>query len=342
LADALCAMAGTKSEESITPDMIDQAANIAGVSISPHQKQALLSKLNEQRRGYDTIRKLRLANDMPPAFRFDPVINPRFALATESAPVRSRDFSSSGTKIRYGPKCIPAQSDILWVMMEPDIARVAAMVSDPARARILWTLADGRGLPAGELARRAGVTPQTASSHLAMLTRGGFLLMIPQGRHRYYRLTNSRVAHLLESMAAFAPELPKEEGSRCGPELRQARSCYHHLGGHLAVVMTQAFIDHRWLLEDGLSYHLTDFGETRFTDLGIDLARLERSGKILARPCLDWSERRNHLAGELGRAVADCLFENRWILRIGSSRALKLTDLGKDELRRLLDLVWAD
>jgi DNA-binding transcriptional ArsR family regulator len=221
-------------------------------------------------------------------------------------------------------------------MMEPDIAAVAAMVSDPARARILWALADGRGLPAGELARRAGVTPQTASSHLAMLTRGGFLLMIPQGRHRYYRLANARVAHLLESMAAFAPELPNEGGSRCAPELRLARSCYHHLGGRLAVVITQAFVDLGWLLEDGLSYHLTDIGEARFADLGIDLAALKGSGKILARPCLDWSERRNHLAGELGRAVADCLFENRWIRRVAFGRVVRLTELGREELQRQL------
>jgi DNA-binding transcriptional ArsR family regulator len=217
--------------------------------------------------------------------------------------------------------------------MEPDIAAVAAMVSDPARARILWALADGRGLPAGELARRAGVTPQTASSHFAMLTRGGFLLMIRQGRHRYYRLANSRVAQLLESLAAFAPEMPKEGESRCAPELRLARTCYHHLGGR------QAFLDHGWLFEDGLSYHLTDLGETRFTGLGIDLTELRRSGKILARPCLDWSERRNHLAGELERAVAECLFENRWICRVGSSRAVKLTDLGQQELPRELGVV---
>ena len=227
-------------------------------------------------------------------------------------------------------------------MMEPDIAAVAGMVSDPTRARILWALADGRGLPAGELARRAGVTPQTASSHLAMLTRGGFLLMIPQGRHRYYRLANARVAHLLESMAAFAPELPKEGGNRCAPELRLARSCYHHLGGRLAVAITQAVVDHQWLLEDGLSYRLTEVGEARFTDLGIDLAALKRGGKILARPCLDWSERRNHLAGELGRAIADCLFENRWIRRVGFSRVIRLTELGQEELERQLGVVLAE
>ena len=123
------------------------------------------------------------------------------------------------------------------------------------------------------------------------------------------------------------------------PNLRLARTCYHHLGGRLAVVITQGFLDRGWLFEDGLSYHLTDLGETRFTGLGVDLTELKKSGQILARPCLDWSERRNHLAGELGRAVADCLFENRWICRVGSSRVVKLTDLGQRELPRELGVV---
>jgi hypothetical protein len=174
-----------------------------------------------------------------------------------------------------------------------------------------------------------------------MLTRGGFLLMIPQGRHRYYRVANGRVAHLLESMAAFAPELPMEGGSRCAPELRLARSCYQHLGGRLAVVITQAFVDRGWLQEDGLSYHLTEISEARFADLGIDLAALKGSAKILARPCLDWSERRNHLAGELGRAVAECLFGNRWIRRVGFGRVVRLTELGREELQRQLGVALA-
>jgi len=222
--------------------------------------------------------------------------------------------------------------------MEPNIAAVGALVSDPARARILWALADGRGLPAGELARQAGVTPQTASSHLKLLAERGFIFVIPQGRHRYYRLANSRVARLLETMASFAPELPPPTSSRCIPELRQARSCYHHMAGHLAVVVTRAFVDHAWLVEDDLTYHLTSKGESGFTSLGIDLPRLQRSGEILARPCLDWSERRNHLAGALGRGVFDCFVEQQWVRRVASSRALQLTDLGRHELRQNLGL----
>jgi DNA-binding transcriptional ArsR family regulator len=222
--------------------------------------------------------------------------------------------------------------------MEPNIAAVGALISDPARSRILWALSDGRGLPAGELARQAGVTPQTASSHLKMLAERGFVFVIPQGRHRYYRLANSRVARLLESMATFAPELPPPTSSRCDPELRRARSCYHHMGGRLAVVVTRAFVDRAWLVQDDLAYHLTSKGESGFTDLGIDLPRLKRSGEVLARPCLDWSERRNHLAGPLGRAILDCFCEQQWVRRVASGRALRLTDLGRQELWQRLGL----
>ena len=226
--------------------------------------------------------------------------------------------------------------------MEPNIAAVGALISDPARARILWALADGRGLPAGELARQAGVTPQTASSHLKMLTLRGFELVIPQGDHLYYRLMNSRVARLLESMATFAPEMPPATPSRCNPEMRHARSCYHHLAGRLAVVVTKAFVDRSWLVEDDLTYHLTAKGETGFTNLGIDLPSLKRSGEVLARPCLDWSERRNHLAGALGRAVFDCFFEQQWVRRVACSRVLQLTEPGRQELRRHLGLELND
>jgi len=247
---------------------------------------------------------------------------------------QERQFDVGRSVIRSS---LPYRAD-----MEPNIAAVGALVSDPARARILWALADGRGLPAGELARQAGVTPQTASSHLKLLAERGFIFVIPQGRHRYYRLANSRVARLLETMASFAPELPPPTSSRCIPELRQARSCYHHLAGRLAVATTQAFVDRAWLVENELAYHLTPKGETGFTALGIDLPRLKRSGEVFARPCLDWSERRNHLAGALGRAVFDCFFEQQWIRRVASSRVLQLTDLGRQDLRQHLGIELDD
>jgi DNA-binding transcriptional ArsR family regulator len=216
--------------------------------------------------------------------------------------------------------------------MEPDISSLAALISEPARGRILIALLDGRGLPASELAQIAGVTCQTASSHLAKLTEGRLLQVIPQGRHRYYRIANARVAELLESMARFAPR--KET---CRPEAKSpieiARTCYNHLAGHLGVRMTQAMVVRGLLREVGRDYQVVRRGEQWFSALGIDVAALRKSGRVFARQCLDWSERRNHLAGALGTAWADHLFECGWLERIQKTRAVRITELGQRELK---------
>ena len=219
--------------------------------------------------------------------------------------------------------------------MEPDISSVAALISEPARGRILLALLDGRSLPSTELAKRAGITCQTASSHLAKLTEGGLLQVIPQGRHRYYRIANARVAELLESIARFAPR--KET---CPPEPKSlieiARTCYNHLGGSLGVRITEAIVGQGLLREVGRDYQLTKKGAQWFSDLGIDINGLRESGRVFARQCLDWSERRNHLAGALGSALAQHLFEVGWIEHVRESRAVRITELGRRELKRLL------
>jgi DNA-binding transcriptional ArsR family regulator len=219
--------------------------------------------------------------------------------------------------------------------MEPDISSVAALISEPARGQILITLLDGRSLPATELAHRAGITCQTASSHLAKLTEGGLLQVIPQGRHRYYRIANARVAELLESMARFSP---RKETCRAEPKslIEIARTCYNHLAGSLAVRITEAIVGQGLLREVGRDYQVTKKGEQWFPDLGIDIDGLRKSGRVFARQCIDWSERRNHLAGALGSALAQHLFELGWIERVRESRAVRITEIGRRELKRLL------
>jgi DNA-binding transcriptional ArsR family regulator len=219
--------------------------------------------------------------------------------------------------------------------MEPDIACVAALISEPARARILIALLDGRSLPASELAHRAGVTCPTASSHLAKLTVGKLLQVIPQGRHRYYRIANARIAELLESMGRFAPRKETFRSEDKSP-LEKARTCYNHLAGSLAVRITAAIVERGLLREVGRDYQVTTKGAPWFSELGIDLRPLQKSGHMFARQCIDWSERRNHLAGALGSAFADQLFERQWLKRIGESRAVQITDLGSRELKGLL------
>ena len=236
--------------------------------------------------------------------------------------------------IRYGSKCRTGGL-IYRIGMEPDISSLAALISEPSRGRILIALLDGRAFPATELAQRAGITCQTASSHLAKLTEGRLLQVVPQGRHRYYRIANARVAELLESMARFAPR--KEP---CRPELKSpiqiARTCYNHLAGSLGVRITESIVDRGLLREVGRDYQLTKKGAQWFSELGIDTETLRKTGRIFARQCLDWSERRNHLAGALGSALAEHLFENGWIEHVRESRAVRITELGGRELKRRL------
>jgi DNA-binding transcriptional ArsR family regulator len=225
--------------------------------------------------------------------------------------------------------------------MEPDISSLAFLISEPARGRILVALLDGRSLPATELAERAGVTCQTASSHLARLTEGQLLQMIRQGRHRYYRIANARVAELLESMARFAH---KKDSS--GPEgktpIQIARTCYNHLAGSLGVRITEALVNRGHLQEVGRDYYLTPNGVQWFSGLGMAIEPLRKSGRVFARQCLDWSERRNHLAGVLGSALAASLFERDWIKKIPKSRAVRVTAIGRHELKRRLGISCLD
>jgi DNA-binding transcriptional ArsR family regulator len=216
--------------------------------------------------------------------------------------------------------------------MEADISSLAALISEPARGRMLVALLDGRSLPATELAQRAGITCQTASSHLAKLAQGRLLKVIPQGRHRYYRIANARVADLLESMARFAPI---NEVAEPGPKspIQIARTCYNHLAGSLGVRLTEAIVDRKYLRVIGRDYQLTRKGTEWFADLAIDINALRKSGRVFARQCLDWSERRNHLAGALGSALAEQLFERGWTKRLRESRAVQITELGRRELK---------
>jgi DNA-binding transcriptional ArsR family regulator len=225
--------------------------------------------------------------------------------------------------------------DLAYLSMEPDISSLAALISEPARGRMLVALLDGRSLPATELALRAGITCQTASSHLAKLTEGRLLQVVPQGRHRYYRIANARVADLLESMARFAP---RKETCRLEPKspVQIARTCYNHLAGSLGVRITDAIVGRGLLREVGRDYQLPKKGAQWFSELGIDTGALRKSGRVFARQCLDWSERRNHLAGALGSALAEHVFERGWIERVRESRAVRITDLGRRELKRQL------
>ncbi len=233
------------------------------------------------------------------------------------------------------------------------LAETAALVGDPARANMLTALMDGRALTAAELARAAGVAPQTASGHLAQLTEAGLLAMERQGRHRYHRLASPRVAEMLESIMAVAADLGDAGGGRrtrpavVGPRdqaLRRARTCYNHLAGQIAVAMADRMVERGQvdLSPDGGA--LTDDGAVFLRGLGVDLdaatARASRrgGGRVFCRPCLDWSERRPHIAGAVGAALCQTCLSKGWLRRLDGTRAVRVTPAGQIALGRAFEL----
>ncbi|MES1199681.1 MAG: helix-turn-helix transcriptional regulator [Pseudomonadota bacterium] len=218
----------------------------------------------------------------------------------------------------------------------PNIARVAALIGEPARANMLSALADGRALTATELALEAGVSKQTASSHLAKLSDGNLIAAESQGRHRYYRLADADVAHLLEKLMGVA-ERAHPRRIRPGPRepaLRHARICYDHLDGDCGVALYDALVAHKRIAERGGEVAPTKAGRDFFCALGLDLDALASSKRPLCRACLDWSVRRHHLAGALGAALLAHMIEKGWARRRRDSRVLDFTPHGDTAFRR--------
>lgn len=220
----------------------------------------------------------------------------------------------------------------------PDIAMIASLMGDPARANMLMILFNGMALTASELAAEAGVTPQTASSHLAKLVDGGLLALRKQGRHRYYQLANSEVATMIEGMMGLAQRVGHMR-ARTGPKepaLREARVCYDHLAGDRAVALFDALVDRKALdvASDGLA--LTQAGERFIVDFGVDLEAARASRRPLCLACLDWSSRRSHLAGSLGAALLQRFQDIGWARRESGTRIVRFSPKGATKFDRLV------
>jgi DNA-binding transcriptional ArsR family regulator len=212
------------------------------------------------------------------------------------------------------------------------IAEAAFLMGDPARANMLAALMSGEAMTAGELAAHAGVTAQTASGHLARLTEGGLVAVERQGRHRYVRLSSPAVAQVLEGLMALSGHTATKPQRPRGPRddaMRLARSCYDHLAGRLGVAIADAMQRQDLVrLEDGVGL-VTDEGQRFLADFGIDVSGLSRDKRPLCRSCLDWSERRLHLAGRLGAAILDRSTKIGWLVRTPKSRTLRISRAGE-------------
>jgi len=219
----------------------------------------------------------------------------------------------------------------------PNFVGIAALIGDHARAEILTALMGEQALTATELADVAGVTKQTVSTHLAKLVEGRLLTVQSQGRHRYFRLADRDVAQLLESLmgVAFRSGALRARSSPREPALRKARVCYDHLAGELGVLVYDSLEQRRHLVADADGAKLTPQGQRFCRTLGIDVDSLARQRRTLCRACLDWSVRRNHLAGAVGAAILDRCIELGWAKRAKNSRVVNFSAVGENAFRKL-------
>jgi DNA-binding transcriptional ArsR family regulator len=219
-----------------------------------------------------------------------------------------------------------------------NLAEVASLVGDPARANMLAALMDGRALTATELAYVGGVSASTASAHLAKLEAAHLLAVVKQGRHRYFRLASPLVSRMLEGIMTFAaiggPPRYRPHGPKDAAMLL-ARTCYDHLAGRLGVALADAMVARGYVILTDDAGELTARGETALGDIGLAVDSLQHAHKrVFCRPCLDWSERRPHLAGTIGAALAHHCFDHHWIEPIRDSRAVRITPAGQIALRK--------
>lgn len=222
----------------------------------------------------------------------------------------------------------------------PDFSYVAKLMADSSRAAMLEALLDLDGLPASELAKRANVSLQTASGHLSKLVEGNLLRMEKHGRHRYFQIANTEVAQAIEMLTVIAPSAQVnslKDFSR-SEKIQIARTCYDHLAGKLGVLLTEAFLEKGYLIEEKDVFLVTKTGEKFFSTFKIDLDALRKKRRHFTRKCLDWSERRYHLAGALGNAVLLRLLDLGWIERL-PGRAIRVTDAGEKGLYESLGVV---
>lgn len=222
----------------------------------------------------------------------------------------------------------------------PDVARIAALIGDPARAAMLTALMSGKALTATELAHEGGIGAATASAHIAKLEAGGLVVSAKQGRHRYLRLADTDVADVLERLMGVAVRtghLRTRTGPR-DPALRRARVCYDHLAGDLGVALYDRLIESRWIADTDGELTVTAKGRRAVADLGVDIDTLGRPNAPVCRRCLDWSERKSHLGGPLGVALLDIIFAKKWARRDKNSRAVSFSAAGEANFRATFNM----
>jgi DNA-binding transcriptional ArsR family regulator len=215
--------------------------------------------------------------------------------------------------------------------MENKFKQIASLIGDPTRATIMWTLLDGKAFTATELAIVAETSPQNISMHLTKLIQADLLCVESQGRHKYYKFARKEIAYAIEAMANLIPqstnknELHKESNSA----IKHCRTCYDHLAGKVGVAITDSFLQQKIIIDNDNVFEVSNKGHKWFSELEIDIDELKQQRRSFLRPCLDWSERRHHIAGSLAAALLDKMLLVDWIRRTKNSRAIIITSKGQ-------------
>jgi len=218
--------------------------------------------------------------------------------------------------------------------MKEQFSQVAALIGDPVRAKILWALMDKRAYTATELAVYADTTAQNISMHLSKLVKADLLAVESQGRHKYYNYSHPEIAYAIEALASLLPkEGPKSLNIADEKPIRFCRSCYDHLAGKVGVTLTEALLKQQYIIKNANNFSVTTDGEMWFDQIGINLDELKKQKRHFAKPCLDWSERKHHLAGALGAALLTKMIADGWIRRVTGSRAITVTGKGEAAFR---------
>ena len=222
--------------------------------------------------------------------------------------------------------------------MENNIAHIASLIGEPVRAKILWSLMDGRAYTARELAIGADTTPQNLSMHLSKLLRAGLLAVEAQGRHRYYTFSREEVATAIEAMANLIPAEQMVRKEMDAVPIKFCRTCYDHLAGKVGVSITEGLLKQKLIVYREKELDVTQRGVQWFADQGIDCGEVRKQRRAFAKPCLDWTERRHHLAGALGAALLEKMLEAHWLRRTAQSRAMVVTAKGRQALEALFNI----
>ncbi|MEP6931263.1 MAG: winged helix-turn-helix domain-containing protein, partial [Flavobacterium sp.] len=219
--------------------------------------------------------------------------------------------------------------------MEDQFIKTASLIGDPTRAVVMWTLLDGKAFTATELSIIANTSPQNISMHLAKLLDAGLLCVEKQGRHKYYRFSNKDVAYAIEALASLIPPVvPQKNNPVKHSPIKHCRTCYDHLAGKIGVAVAESLLEQNIILDSDNKFEVSSEGVKWFSDFGINMEDIKKQRRLFLKPCLDWSERKNHIAGSLGASLLDKMMADDWLRKIKDSRAIQITGKGEKELFR--------